>query len=141
MNDQPDTLTTVKTYGSEIEALMDQAKLDASGIPSYIFKDDLGGMRPHLQTSLGVELKVNNVSVDEAVELLSADDDQEIQYDPVENKIALISLAGVVICAAGIAITIIGFQGGINKLLTGLGITLIGVALEVYSKILKKRSK
>ena len=97
------SLTTVNTYSSEIEALMDQSKLEASGIGSYIFKDDLGGMRPHLQTSLGVELKVRNKDYDNALKIIGVNNLKEYHYDSGKNKIALISLTGVILCGVGIA--------------------------------------
>ena len=82
---------------------MDQSKLEASGIDSFVFKDDLGGMRPHLQTSLGVELKVRNKNYNIALKIIGGNDLEEFHYDSTQNKIALISLTGVILCGVGIA--------------------------------------
>lgn len=45
-------------FGSEGEALLAGTRLESAGIPFTITKDDAGGMRPHLQLSLGVRLFV-----------------------------------------------------------------------------------
>ena len=135
------SITTVTTYSSEIEALMDQSKLEASGIDSYIFKDDLGGMRPHLQTSLGVELKVRKKDYDNALKIIGVNNLKEYHYDSGKNKIALISLTGVVICGVGIALIIIGFKNSTANKIIGTGLAVSGLALEFYSRLLKKKMK
>ena len=135
------SLTTLNTYSSEIEALMDQSKLEASGIDSFVFKDDLGGMRPHLQTSLGVELKVRNKDYDIALKIIGGNDLRDYHYDSGKNKIALISLTGVTICGVGIALIIIGFQNSAANKMIGTGLAVSGLALEFYSRLLKKKLK
>lgn len=50
----------IATFSSEIEAELAKAKLEMEGIAAFIAKDDCGGMRPHLQTILGVRLMVSD---------------------------------------------------------------------------------
>lgn len=45
-------------FGSEGEARLAGTRLESEGVPFTITKDDAGGMRPHLQLSLGVRLFV-----------------------------------------------------------------------------------
>jgi len=57
-------------FGSEVDARLAAATLESAGIPSTVVKDDVGGMRPHLQWTVGVRLFVPPDLLDEARELL-----------------------------------------------------------------------
>ena len=65
-----DAWVVAADFGSELEARLAAATLESAGIPSTIGKDDVGGMRPHLQWSVGVRLFVPPDLAAEARELL-----------------------------------------------------------------------
>jgi hypothetical protein len=51
---------------------MAQQVLQEGGVNAFIFKDDAGGMEPHLQRTSGVRLLVNRVDGERAHQLLEA---------------------------------------------------------------------
>jgi len=60
----------IKIFSHEAEAEMAQQLLQAAGVQSFIFKDDAGGMEPHLQLTQGVRLMVNREDAERAQEIL-----------------------------------------------------------------------
>ncbi len=62
--------TVLEVFNSEIEAEISRAQLQASGIEAFVSKDDVGGMRPHLQLSHGVRLMVSSEDMELAREIL-----------------------------------------------------------------------
>ena len=69
-----DNLVILHIFPSETEANIVKSMLDAEGIFSVLFKDDAGGMHPHLQPTRGVTLKVRSSEFKEAQTLLAASD-------------------------------------------------------------------
>jgi len=67
-----DDVVVLKTFSNEIEAGMAQQVLQEGGVNAFIFKDDAGGMEPHLQRTSGVRLLVNRVDGERAHQLLEA---------------------------------------------------------------------
>ena len=67
-----DDVVVLKTFSSEIEAGMAQQVLQDGGVNAFIFKDDAGGMEPHLQRTSGVRLLVKRVDSERAHQLLEA---------------------------------------------------------------------
>ena len=65
-----DEVVVLTTFNNEIEAGMAQQVLQKAGIKAFVFKDDAGGMEPHLQRTNGVCLLVNRVNADRAHKLL-----------------------------------------------------------------------
>jgi len=53
-----------------MEARVAGTRLESEGVPFILTKDDAGGMRPHLQLSLGVRLFVPAVLLPRARRLL-----------------------------------------------------------------------
>jgi hypothetical protein len=51
---------------------MAQQLLRDAGVTSFIFKDDGGGMEPHLQRTNGVRLVLQSVDADRAQDILQA---------------------------------------------------------------------
>jgi hypothetical protein len=51
---------------------MAQQVLQNGGVNAFIFKDDAGGMEPHLQRTSGVRLLVNRVDAESAHQILEA---------------------------------------------------------------------
>lgn len=65
------TLVTVQSYTSRIEAEEAKSFLEANGIKSIVFADDAGGTRPFpLAYTYGVELKVADHDLIKAKKLL-----------------------------------------------------------------------
>ncbi len=61
----------VATYANELDAELAQATLSAAGIECFIWIDDIGGMIPSLQESIGIKLFVHSDRLEEARALLS----------------------------------------------------------------------
>jgi len=137
-----DNLITIKTFSSEIEAHIAQGKLEAVGIKSFLFKDDCGGMRPHLQTTIGIELKVCHTKAKKAAEFLAENEhDLRIAYDPKENTIAILSHIGVVAIGIGIAFLLVGLSDIDLKIAIGGMLLFMGIGLEIYSRKLKRKKQ
>ena len=60
----------LKVFATEMDANMAQDILRDDGIKASVFKDDAGGMEPHLQRTNGVRLIVNRVDADRARKIL-----------------------------------------------------------------------
>jgi hypothetical protein len=60
----------VKIFNNEIDAKMARDVLKDEGITASVFKDDGGGMEPHLQRTRGVRLVVKAVDADRARKIL-----------------------------------------------------------------------
>ena len=67
-----DEIVVVKVFSNEIEAGIAQQVLQSGGVNAFIFKDDAGGMEPHLQRTAGVRLLVNRVDAESAHQILEA---------------------------------------------------------------------
>ena len=67
-----DDVVVLKVFSSEIEAGMARQVLQDGGVNAFIFKDDAGGMEPHLQRTAGVRLLVNRVDAESADQILEA---------------------------------------------------------------------
>ena len=65
-----DEIVVIKIFSDETEAAMAQQVLDQSGIRSFVFKDDAGGMEPHLQRTGGVRLVVSSTDAERGVAIL-----------------------------------------------------------------------
>jgi len=65
-----DEVVVLKTFNNEIEAGMAQRVLQEAGLTAFVFKDDAGGMEPHLQRTNGVRLIVKRDDARRAYELL-----------------------------------------------------------------------
>jgi hypothetical protein len=63
-------IVAIKIFSDDLEATMAQQALREAGVRSFIFKDDAGGMEPHLQRTIGVRLVVNHTDADRADEIL-----------------------------------------------------------------------
>lgn len=72
MDEETGKTIVLKTFISEFEAEIAKGILEEEGIKSYISSDDTGGMRPHLQLTLGVRLIVMEKDLQRAEEILDA---------------------------------------------------------------------
>lgn len=63
-------VSVVKIFNNEMDAVMAQQILQDAGVTAFVFKDDGGGMEPHLQRTIGVRLVVNRVDAERAREIL-----------------------------------------------------------------------
>ena len=67
----PEETIILKVFVTEMDAHMAQDILQDDGIKAFVFKDDAGGMEPHLQRTNGVRLVVNRVDADRARKILA----------------------------------------------------------------------
>ncbi|MEK6282955.1 MAG: hypothetical protein AABN95_21565 [Acidobacteriota bacterium] len=63
-------VVTLRIFDNEIDAAASQQMLQDAGVSAFIFKDDAGGMEPHLQRTTGVRLVVDSLSAERAQEIL-----------------------------------------------------------------------
>ena len=61
----------IAEYDNAVEAEIAKGQLESAGIPSFVFKDDAGGIYPQLQYASGVYLVVRESDYDEAHNILS----------------------------------------------------------------------
>ena len=64
-------LVVVRTFPDRIEADLAASALEAAGIDSFVRADDMGGTRPHMWVSGGVELIVRAGDAAAAREILA----------------------------------------------------------------------
>lgn len=60
----------IKIFSTETDAKMARDVLKDEGITAFVFKDDGGGMEPHLQRTRGVRLVVKPVDAERAHKIL-----------------------------------------------------------------------
>ena len=77
-------LKTIATFTTDIEAELMRGRLASAGIESFVFKDDCGGMRPHMQLTDGVQLKIAEVDFETAKDILSMTSDEKGQLPSEE---------------------------------------------------------
>ena len=66
-----DGMTRLATYTNELEAQMAKGRLEALGVTVVLTKDNVGGMRPHLDLQVGVKLYVPDAEVEKARDILA----------------------------------------------------------------------
>jgi hypothetical protein len=66
----PEETVVLKVFATEIDAKMARDVLVDEGITAFVFKDDGGGMEPHLQRTNGVRLVVKPGDAERAREIL-----------------------------------------------------------------------
>jgi predicted Fe-Mo cluster-binding NifX family protein len=67
-----DEIVVLRVFDNEVEAQMAQQMLRDAGVATFIFKDDGGGMEPHLQRTNGVRLVLNSDDAVRAQDILQA---------------------------------------------------------------------
>ena len=60
----------IKIFSTETDSKMAQDVLKDEGVTAFVFKDDGGGMEPHLQRTRGVRLVVKPVDAARAHKIL-----------------------------------------------------------------------
>lgn len=63
-------VVVLNVFSNEVDAGMAQQVLQAAGVNAFIFRDDGGGMEPHLQRTKGVRLVVSRADARGAHEIL-----------------------------------------------------------------------
>jgi len=67
-----DEIVVLRVFDNEVEARMAQQLLQGEGVATFVFKDDGGGMEPHLQRTIGVRLMLNKKDAERAQDILQA---------------------------------------------------------------------
>lgn len=65
-----DELVILEIFTNEVDARMAQEALKNLGVSAYVFKDDEGGMEPHLQRTIGVRLVAHRTDSEHALQIL-----------------------------------------------------------------------
>ena len=73
----PEEIVVIKMFSNEIDATMAQQLIEDSGISAFVFKDDVGGMEPHLQRTNSVRLIVNRADAERAQQILNTLEDSD----------------------------------------------------------------
>ncbi len=68
----------LRSYAHEMEAEIAKSVLESAGIPSFIQRDDAGGMMPSLQFLRGARLIVRREDAEDATRVL----DEQADADP-----------------------------------------------------------
>ena len=134
-------LVTVESFQNEIEAEIAKGRLKGEGIKSFTFKDDCGGTRPHMQLTLGVELKVCQIDFARASETLEATKISTRTSDdlkPGENKAAIYSLLAWIFCFCGCGLLLMGLPFGKALFPIGTAILIAGILFGISSRNVKK---
>lgn len=138
----PNELVTIETFQNEIEAELTKEHLKSEGIKSFIFKDDCGGTRPHMQLTAGVELKVRQTDYSQASGILKSfgiTRNKPRELKPGENKAAICSLLAWMLVPVGCCFILISMSMGKIQFAIGAVALLLGILLGVYSRTLKRK--
>jgi len=63
-------VVVLKVFTNDLDAAMARDVLQDEGVTAFVFKDDSGGMEPHLQRTNGVSLMVNAADAQRADQIL-----------------------------------------------------------------------
>ena len=67
-----DGFVMIRTFGNEVDAQIAQGTLASLGVSALLETDNCGGMRPHLDLTIGVRLLVAQADAERAREILPA---------------------------------------------------------------------
>lgn len=135
-------LVTIETFQNDIEAEIVKGRLMDAGIKSFIFKDDCGGTRPHMQLTLGVDLKVRQIDfarASEVLESIGTSDRKSGELKPGENKAAIYSILAWVLSFIGCGLLVISMSLGKAQFVIGIVILFLGILFGVSSRTIKKK--
>ena len=93
-------VVVLRIFNNEIDARMAQQMLQSAGMRAFVFKDDAGGMEPHLQRTNGVRLVVSRVDAERAQEIIQdpAREENELKEVRLESPIKRIGLWPIPVC-------------------------------------------
>jgi len=137
-------LVTIKSFQNEIEAELAKAVLQNAGVKSFVFKDDCGGARPHMQLTIGVDLKVRSMDFARASEVLLSIGDSDRKSKELnrnENEASIFSLLSWVFCFTGSGFFLLSISKGKSYLLFGIVLLIIGILFWFRSWSMKNEDK
>lgn len=82
-----ENMIIIREFASEMEAIVAQNVLEANNIPSFIIRDNAGGMLPVMQMIYPVKIAVRPGDADLSIELLdTVVDDDSFEDDDDEGN-------------------------------------------------------
>lgn len=69
-------LVLAATFANQTEAELARSRLEAAGIPAFVFSDNEGGQLPGISLTGGFRLMVPDTALDDVRALLGMDDDE-----------------------------------------------------------------
>ena len=134
-------LVTIKSLSNETDAQLIKGKLMASGIKSFIIKDDCGGTDPVMQMAFGVELKVHRKDAAKALKILDEKKSkQKISKNKIrENKTVYLSLLSLLMNSIGVGLLVAGYAYLKQLISYGFLFLTFGLILWCISKYRKTK--
>jgi len=65
-------IVVLRVFDNELEAQMARQRLQDAGVEAFIFKDDVGGLEPYLQRTIGDRLVLKSEDAERAEGILRA---------------------------------------------------------------------
>ena len=136
-----DNFISIKSFSKSVDAQILQAKLKASGIKSFLVKDDCGGTDPIMQMAFGVELHVHQRDASKALKIIA---EKSHKYKNTKKKTrddtsAYLSLFSLFMNSIGIGLLVTGYAG--YKQLIFYGFLFLSMGLIFWSIAKLKKTK
>jgi len=137
-----DNFVSIKSFSNEVDAQILQGKLKASGIKSFIVKDDCGGTDPLMQMLFGVELQVHQRDVPNARKIIGdkAHKFKQTKEKSRDNASAYLSLISYLMNSIGIGLLVSGYAYYKQLILYGFLLISIGLIIWCITKFMKTKS-
>jgi hypothetical protein len=137
-----DNLVSIKSFSNEVGAQILQGKLKASGIISFIVKDDCGGTDPLMQMAFGVELQVHQRDAPKALKIISVKsyNSKHTKEKNRSDASTYLSLFSFLMNSIGIGLLVSGYAYYKQLISYGFLSLLIGLIFWSISRFKKAKS-
>jgi hypothetical protein len=134
-----DNLVSIKSFSNEVDAQIIQGKLKASGIKSFIVKDDCGGTDPLMQMAFGVELQVYQRDASNALKIVGTKNYKytHTKKERRNNSFKNLSLFSLLMISIGIGLLVSGFIYHKQLLFYGILFMSFGLIIWCITKFMK----